>query len=139
MTFAPEPIRSETWPAIFAILKPAIERSNDATVAELIDDLLSSNAQLWVKREPKGGDPVAAAVSELERSPRGLLVHGRLLAGQGMAHWVDELIACISEHAKYIGAVGIKISGRKGWVRVLSARGWRVRDYVMETKLEGAD
>jgi hypothetical protein len=137
MTFAPEPIHADTWPAIFAILKPAIERSGDATVASLIDDLLSHEAQLWVKRS-EGGDPIAAAVSELERTPRGLLVHGRLLAGKGMAHWVDDLIACIAEHGKYVGAIGIKISGRKGWVRVLSARGWRVRDYVMETRFEGA-
>lgn len=133
MTFAPEPISPDTWPWIFAILKPAIDHGADATVASLIDDLLGNNAQLWVKRE--GGDPVAAAVSELVRTPRGYLVHGRLLAGKGMALWIDELIACISGHAREIGAAGISITGRKGWTRVLGRRGWKERAIVMECAL----
>lgn len=133
MTFHPEPINADSWPAIFALLKPAIEHGADATVTELIDDLLANNAQLWVKR--KGGDPIAAAVSELNRTPRGHIVHGRLLAGKGMALWVDELIDCIAEHARYVGAIGITITGRKGWSRVLSRRGWRERAVVMERQL----
>lgn len=133
MSFKPEPIAATTWPAIFAVLKPAIEHGNDATVASLIDDLLAGNAQLWVKRENEG--PVAVAVSELVRTPRGYVVHGRLLAGRGMARWVDELITCIAEHARYVGAVGISITGRKGWVRVLGSRGWSERAVVMECTL----
>ncbi len=135
MTFRPEPIDAATWPAIFAILRPAIERTTTVEpVAELIDELLSHRAQLWVSRT-EGGDPIAAAVSELIRTPKGHLVNGRLLAGKGMALWVDDLIACIAEHAAYVGAIGIRITGRKGWAKVLGDRGWRERAVVMEMEL----
>lgn len=131
MTFAPENIHPGTWPALHALLAPAIKHGNDSTVAELIDELLAHTAQLWVKRT-KGGDPIAVAVSELVPTPSGPLVHGRLLAGRGMALWVDELIACISDHGRYVGAIGISITGRKGWVRVLGKRGWKERAVTME-------
>lgn len=134
MTFAPEVINADTWPAIFALLKPAIELGGDATVAELIDDLIANNAQLWVKRS-EGGDPIAAGVSELVKTPRGYMVHGRLLAGRDMVNWLDELIACIAEHAGYVGAVGISLTGRRGWVRVLRNRGFATRAIVLERAL----
>jgi hypothetical protein len=65
--WAPEAIDIETWPAIYAVLEPAIRRG-DCTVAEIIDELIANTAQLWVLR--KGGDPVAVAVSELAPSPQ---------------------------------------------------------------------
>lgn len=135
MTFRPEEIDPATWPAIFAILRPAIERTTTTEpVADLIDELLSHRAQLWVSRT-EGGDPIAAAVSELIRTPRGHLVNGRLLAGRGMGLWLDDLIACIAEHAAYVGAIGIQITGRKGWARVLARRGFRERAIVMEAAI----
>lgn len=134
MTFRPEMIHPDTWPAIFGVLKPAIERGADATVPELIDDLLVGNAQLWVLRE--GGDPKAVAVTELALTPLGRVVHGRLLGGKGMARWVDNLIDCIVSHAVVIGAVEIRIIGRMGWERVLGARGWQRSAVVMSMALQ---
>lgn len=133
MTFIPEQINIDTWPAIHRLLAPAMVRS-DYTSHELIDHLLAKTAQLWVLR--KGGDPIAAAVSEMERTPRGLIVHGILLAGHDMASWIDELIACITHHALQAGAIGVQIKGRRGWERQLTARGWKRKAVVMELAFE---
>lgn len=130
--FRPETIHIDTWPAIHALLAPAIAFSGD-TVASVIDDLISGEAILWVLRT-KGGDPIAAAVSELEDTPRGQFVHGRLLGGHGMAEWIDRLITDITAHGKDAHAKGIRIEGRIGWQRVLESKGWKRRAVVMETE-----
>lgn len=129
MTFVPERIAPATWPAIHALLAPGIARG-DYSTEELIDELLANTAQLWVLR--KGGDPVAAAVSEVVEVPLGRIVHGRLCAGRGMASWVDDLIASISQFAERVGAFKITVDGRAGWRRVLEARGWRLASVTME-------
>lgn len=129
MIWAPESIDSNTWAPISALLAPAVEQGGEETVTTLIDELLANTAQLWVLR--KGGDPIAVAVTELVNSPAGPVVHGRYLAGHGMADWIDDLVETIASHARSIGARGIEIKGRPGWARMLGARGWRHRATVM--------
>lgn len=127
--FTPERIDPSTWPPIFRLLEPAMQRCG-STAIELVDELVSGTAQLWVLR--KGGDPVAAAVSELLPSPSGMVVHGRLLAG---GH-VDEAVETVTHHAREVGAVAVRIEGRRGWERRL--KGWRRAAVVMELPLEAA-
>lgn len=129
MTFAPEPIHPDTWPAIHAVLAPAMAWGG-YSAAEIIDDLLSGSAQLWVKRE--GGDPIAAAVSQLVADDEGRFVHGKLLSGRGVTKCVDEAVDCVTEHARKVGAAGIRITGRCGWDRVLGAKGWKRRAVTMQ-------
>lgn len=137
MTWQPETIDTITWPAISAVLLPAVEEGGEETLASLIDELILNTAQLWVLR--KGGDPVAVAVTELANSPGGPVVHGRYLAGHGMADWIDDLVATIATHARVIGARGIEIKGRPGWAKVLGAKGWRHRATVMTMELAHGD
>lgn len=88
-----EPISAETWPQIHALLAPALELTGEP-VSILIDLLLENRNQLWVKRE--GGDPVAAAVSEIE-PPNTLCI--RLMGGKHMASWIDEAMEAIEANA----------------------------------------
>lgn len=133
MTFAPEKIDTDTWPAIYAVLQPAMLRAG-YTAPELIDDLLSGQSQLWVMR--KGGDPIAAAVSQLVAEPDGLVVKGHLLAGKALSLAVDEAVECVRTHARQVGAVGIEITGRPGWHKRLKAKGWRQKAVTMRFDLQ---
>jgi hypothetical protein len=133
MAFAPEHIHADTWPPIFAVLRPAMLRAG-YTSTELIDDLLSGDAQLWVLR--KGGDPIAAAVSQLVIEPEGKIVKGHLLANpHGLRGAVEDAIACVTDHAKAMGAVGIEVTGRPGWLRRLKSKGWRQKAVTMRLDL----
>ncbi len=136
MSFAPEQIDTDSWPKVYALLRPAMDFCGTGA-AELIDQLLAGTAQLWVYR--KGGDPVAAAVSELVHTPLGLIVHGRLLATDRNAKIsgvIDDAIGCVTRHARMAGAVGIEIEGRPGWARVLARKGWRCKTVEMSLPLE---
>jgi hypothetical protein len=131
MTFAPENIHPDSWPQIYAIIAPALARAG-TSASDLIDELLANTAQLWVKRG--GSDQVlAAAITELLSSPDGVFVHGRILAGK--ASDIDQAIAVVTHHARMIGAKGIRIEGRNGWERILSAKGWTRRAVVMEKSI----
>jgi len=132
MTFCPEPLDPATWPAICALLRPAIERGGDTTIPELIDELLSGHAQLWVKRDDAG--PVAAAVTTLHTDRT---VHCQLLGGHGIHDWVDDLIASVEAVARPVGVEAFTIEGRVGWERFLGRRGWRKKKVVMELMLGG--
>jgi hypothetical protein len=129
MTFKPEALDPKTWPAVFALLKPAIELGDDVTAEELIDDLLANRAQLWVNR--KGGDPIAAAVTQR----LGSLVHFQLLGGSDMKSWLDDLIAGVAERAKPLGIDRFTMTGRPGFEPVLKDKGWRRRAVIMECSL----
>src|SRR4051812_20500344 len=106
MTWRAEEIHIDSWPVIFGLLEPSLELAGECPT-ELIDLLLSHKNQLWVLR--KGGDPIAAAVSELEPTSRGLLVHVRLMGGNGMAGWVENAVQTILYEARSQGAVGVRV------------------------------
>lgn len=129
MTWAAEHIHIDTWPAIYPLLAPAMELTGE-TPAELIDLLLSNRNQLWVLR--KGGDPVAAAVSELESTSKGLLVHVRLMGGKGMAGWVQEAVRTITFAAQQQGAVAVRVEIIPALERVLRERGFKRSKIIME-------
>lgn len=130
MTFRPEQISPETWPAVFALLRPAIERDGEWTAQDLIDALLDKRAQLWVLRT-EGGDPKAAGVTERY----GSLLHCHLLGGEGVEAWIDDLFETVAGYARPVGIEKFTLEGRLGWERVLGRRGWKKRAVVMEISL----
>jgi hypothetical protein len=121
MTFARECISAHTWPSIHALLAPAIERGGDTGCGhELIDELLSDRAQLWVGR--RHGLPYAAAVTTIHDDHT---LNCQLLGGAGMVAWVDALIATVAHHARPLGITHFTETGRTGWARFLARKGWR--------------
>ena len=129
MMFAPETIDVATWPKIYALLAPEIERQG-ITVTEVIDELLTNTAQLWVLR--RGGDPYAVGVSRLEQTSKGLMVRAWLLAGEQMEDWLGDLILTVARKASEVGAVGFRLEGRPGWGPTLRKRGFKTQAVVME-------
>jgi hypothetical protein len=119
MSFVRETLSPTTWPAIYALLDPAIRRGGDTDARELIDELLADRAQLWVKRD--NGAPVAAAVTTIHDDGE---LNCQLLGGKGLSDWVDSLIATVA--ALVPGNITKFVeTGRKGWVRFLEPRGWK--------------
>lgn len=129
MTWSAENIHIDTWPAIFAMLEPALELTGE-TSAELIDLLLSHQNQLWVLR--KGGDPIAAAVSELDETARGRLVTVRLMGGKDISEWIEGAVAKIETEARKEGAIGARVEVIPALERVLRERGFKRSKIVME-------
>jgi hypothetical protein len=129
MSWAPESIHIDSWPAIYALLAPALELAGEAP-HELIDLLIANHNQLWVNRE--GGDPIAAAVSELEPTPYGVCLHVRLLGGKSIARWIAEAVQTIAQHARSQGVTKVRVEVIPALERVLREHGFKRSKVAMD-------
>lgn len=105
------------WHHIVVLLDRAVARSDDSwnDVAAALGD---STAQLWLTLSP---EPVAAMVTRLDGDTLEVwLAGGAVLAGS-----VPYLELAI-DASKAMGTTSGRITGRKGWARVLRGYGWRV-------------
>jgi hypothetical protein len=114
------------WKDIGRLLDKAIERGgNDwADVVEQLDD---GRAQLWLTIEDN--EPVAAMVTKIDGDTLEVwLAGGAVLSGS--IPYLETAIAASLE----AGTTNGRITGRKGWQRVLRPFGWRPRgdDLVKE-------
>lgn len=99
------------------LLQPAIDRGLDVlALDDYRDKVLTGDMQLWV-------DEGYAAVTEVLNYPRSRVVLVHLAGGK-----LDSLLEAdgeLDKFARIVGATGIEIIGRKGWVRALRDRGYR--------------
>lgn len=129
MTWRAEHIHIDTWPSIHALLAPALDHAGEE-VATLIDLLIASQNQLWVLR--KGGDPVAVAVTELEKLSGKLTICVRLLGGKNMASWIDDAVTAIGQEARKAGADRVRVEVIPALERVLREKGFRRAKVAMD-------
>ena len=124
-----EQIDIETWPQIYALLAPALDLAGEP-VSELIDLLINHGNQLWVNRE--GGDPVAAAVSELETISGTKCLCIRLMGGKDIASWIGPAANLIGHEARKAGATRVRVEVVPGLERVLRERGFKRAKVAMD-------
>lgn len=108
---------SAKFDSVAHLLQPAIDRGMDVlTLDDYRDRVLTGDMQLWV-------DEGYAAVTEVLNYPRSRVVLVHLAGGE-----LDPLIEAdgeLEKFARIVGATGIEIIGRRGWVRALRDRGYK--------------
>ncbi len=113
--FVPPPFGG-LWSEIAGLLTRAMVRGGNSW-RELEDGLADGRAQLWLAVTDR---PVAAMVTRRD----GETLEVWLAGGAVMAGCVPFLETAIAA-AKADGATNGRITGRKGWQRVLAGFGWR--------------
>jgi hypothetical protein len=129
MTWRAEAIHIDTWPDIHGLLAPALDLAGE-DVTDLIDLLIAGKNQLWVLRE--GGDPIAAAVTELERIAGRLCICVRLMGGRNIVSWIREAVLAIAREARSAGAEKVRVEVVPGLERVLRERGFKRAKVAMD-------
>ena len=102
-------------PLVWGWLQKAIERSGDWTFAELFNGIFDGQFVMWVAADD-GGNLRAVGVTQLTEPPRTCNVLA--VGGNAEGKW-PELMAQIESYARSEGCVRLRLSGRKGWARVL--------------------
>lgn len=99
------------------LLQPAIDRNHAGlTLEDFKERVLTGYMQLWV------GEGYAAVTEVLNYpSNRVVLVH----LGGGELEALIEADGELEKFARIVGATGIEIIGREGWVRALRDRGYK--------------
>lgn len=115
--FAPPPY-GLLWGDAKRLLEPAVKRGGNEW-PEVIADLMQSKAQLWVAIEEA---PVAAMVTRID----GDTMEVWLAGGAVLSGCVPFLETAI-EASRAAGTTNGRITGRKGWARVLARFGWKRR------------
>lgn len=113
--FVPPPF-GVLWNDIGRLLDKAVERSGDSWL-EVVEDLDDGRAQLWLTVTDR---PIAAMVTRRDGDTLEVwLAGGAVLSGS--IPFLETALAA----AKADGATNGRITGRKGWQRVLRPWGWR--------------
>lgn len=108
---------AEIFDSVAHLLQPAVDRGyGDMTLEDYRARVLDEDMQLWV------GDGYAG-VTEVVNCPRSRVVLVHLVGGslEALLGDYDDL----EKFARIVGATGIEITGRRGWVRALRDRGYR--------------
>jgi len=110
--FVPDPVNWEHWEKAKALLEPARERGNFASVLdpdEVLCAVMDGNELL----------AVATAWLSTER-----YVEVKLVGGRDHHRWLGQLDNVIGAGARMVGATRIIGIGRAGWLKSLRALGW---------------
>jgi len=113
----PAPFSAGLWGQVVRLLGRAMERGGNDW-AELVEALENGLAQLWLTEVH--GEPVAAMVTRLDGDTLEIW-----LAGGAVLTTSVPFLETAIEASRAAGTTNGRIIGRKGWVRVLRAYGWR--------------
>lgn len=114
--YVPAPYEPATWAAARALLDRAVIRGgNDwSEVEELLAD---GRAQLWLAVTDQ---PIAAMVTRMDGT-----VFEAWLAGGAVLSGCVPFLETAFKAGREAGATSARLTGRKGWERVLRPYGWR--------------
>jgi len=124
-----DPVRvGEIWPRVAPLLKSAFDRTGLGAFSDLERCVLSGRSLVWLA----WSDRIEAAASTiLLRADAGLVCEITACGGANMHHRLP--LEEIEAYARREGCVCTRITGRKGWLRVLD--GYRQKHIIMDKDL----
>lgn len=116
----PPDMVSGVWLAAISWLRPALDRSSgDHTAATAFRCTVDGEYQLWLIHE--AGAVKAAGLTMIAQYPTGQRWLELMFAGGQESHlWGDQGLAAMESFAAANGCKGVRIYGRRGWLRRLS-------------------
>jgi hypothetical protein len=118
------------WPLVAGLIRAAMQRGDVGAYHPVEENVLAGRSLVWLATD--GTDIHAAAVTQLERTDRGLICVIVACGGRQMCRWLH-LIEGIEEFARAEGCAATRIVGRKGWARVLPS--YRAKRIILEKEL----
>ena len=114
MKLEEELIRCKDW------IQSALNKGgNTHEFKDIVDGIISGNMQLWLGAN-------GCAVTEIVVYPNKKVLHVFLAGGdKGLGiEQITDMHDDAIEFGKQQGCVGMTVTGRKGWKKVLQSRGW---------------
>ena len=114
MKLEEELIRCKDW------IQSALNKGgNTHEFKDIVDGIISGNMQLWLGAN-------GCAITEIVVYPNKKVLHVFLAGGdKGLGiEQITDMHDDAIEFGKQQGCVGMTVTGRKGWKKVLQSRGW---------------
>lgn len=109
------PDKAAHLPHVWGWLQKAIKRSGDWSFTEIFNGIFDGQFVMWIAVDD-ATKICAVGVTQLTEPPRTCNV---LAAGGSAEGKWPELMVQIENYARAEGCVRLRVSGRKGWARVL--------------------
>ena len=127
------------WPLIEQWVAVALRRGNaDQAPEEIRRHIERGTMQLWLAWADGEPRPRGVWITEVLESARGRLCNIVVLAGAKFETW-RPLESYLAKWARENGCVRLTMVGRRGWVRRLSAGGWREAAVTLERSIDGRE
>jgi hypothetical protein len=141
---------AEFWPRVRELIRAAMRRGDLSSFADVEAGVLAGDALLWLawsagpnggddrhvgagfKPAPTGPEIEAAAVTELQQTEWRKVCVIVACGGRALRRWLP-LLDRIEAYARAERCSAVRIIGRKGWIRILTA--YRPRRVVLEKEL----
>tara|TARA_R110002012_G_C11522128_1_gene599564 strand:+ start:416 stop:823 length:408 start_codon:yes stop_codon:yes gene_type:complete len=118
------------WPAVREIISDALERSGRHTPEEILSDLRSGEAQLWLAWADDA--ILGVCVTYIMESERKKVCRLWLCTGHDRKRWVHH-VKTIEEWAQSVGCHAMDAVVRPGWEKVL--RDYKKTHVILEREL----
>lgn len=125
----PPSVIPEVWREVDRLLRPAMQRTGEMPMRDLLGALLNGRFLLWVA---VGERLEAVAVTEVAETTVGKVCVVVACGGSKLKRWIG-LLNGIEQYAQAEGCERMRIYGRKGWVRVLPA--YKAKRVILEKEL----
>jgi hypothetical protein len=120
----PPDLAGAAWRDIAPLLAPAIAMSEGRhTLATTLERIQDRDMRAVVAL--KDSRPVMACVTQIALYPAQRWLQVPFCGGHGMHDWLGPIVEELDAQAYDAACVGIEISGRGGWKRVLARYGYR--------------
>jgi hypothetical protein len=100
------------WPDAIRALAPAIELGGEYTHQAVHDALRDGSMVLWACAD-------AYSVTSWAQFPRGRTAYVKWVAGENTPAWLADANRAWNQWALDMGCTQIRMSGRKGWARLI--------------------
>jgi hypothetical protein len=111
------------WPEVAPLLAPAIEMSEGRhTVATTLSRVSTGHMTCLVALS--AARPIMGCIIQVALYPAEKWLQIPFCGGSRMGEWLPQLMDTIDAFAYNEQCVGVEISGRRGWVRVLAPYGY---------------
>ena len=108
---------SETWPLVEQMISDALIRSNEHTANDILKDLISGDAQMWLAWHENDG-VLGVMVTYMQQTTLSCHLRIFLCVGEQRKRWLHH-IESVEQWAKNKGANKVSAVVRPGWEKVL--------------------
>lgn len=123
----------EYWPQVRELIAQSCERSGGRYApVDLMREILGRAAQLWTAE--RDGKVEAIMLTRLVNYPQARICEAFVCVGAGMEEWLAYL-STAEQWARENGCKRFVPIARKGWAKVLAARGYELTHVVLEKVL----
>ena len=133
VSLVPADYVSLSWDQVAPLLEKSIHAAHGRySIDDILCEIVNSEQHLWVVFD--NHEIIAALTTKFVFYPKKKILAGQFLGGERIGEWRDEMLETLERWATDNACLGLEMTGRKGFKKVLEPHGW-TPEYVVYEKM----